>query len=51
MKYGSTRISTDGQSVAAPVAAFILTQAGADTVFQEMASGDTFFQSIDNSEM
>jgi hypothetical protein len=51
MKYGSARVSTDGQRVAVQVTAFILTQAGADKVFQEGASGDAFFQSIDNSEM
>jgi DNA invertase Pin-like site-specific DNA recombinase len=37
MKYGYTRVSTDGQSVAAQVAE--LTQAGAQKVFRETASG------------
>jgi DNA invertase Pin-like site-specific DNA recombinase len=37
MKYGYARVSTDGQSVAAQVAQ--LTQAGADKVFKEVASG------------
>jgi DNA invertase Pin-like site-specific DNA recombinase len=37
MKYGYARVSTDGQSVAAQVAA--LKQAGAEKVFKEVASG------------
>lgn len=37
MKYGYARVSTDGQSVAAQVAA--LTEAGAGRVFREVASG------------
>src|SRR6185312_5292961 len=37
MKYGYARVSTDGQSVAAQVAA--LTAAGASKVFREVASG------------
>jgi DNA invertase Pin-like site-specific DNA recombinase len=37
MKYGYARVSTDGQSVAAQVED--LTQAGADKVFRETASG------------
>jgi DNA invertase Pin-like site-specific DNA recombinase len=37
MKYGYARVSTDGQSVAAQVAE--LTQAGAEKVFRETASG------------
>jgi DNA invertase Pin-like site-specific DNA recombinase len=37
MKYGYARVSTGGQSVTAQVAA--LTQAGADKVFRETASG------------
>jgi DNA invertase Pin-like site-specific DNA recombinase len=37
MKYGYARVSTDGQSVAAQVAA--LRAAGADKVFREVASG------------
>ena len=37
MKYGYARVSTDGQSVAAQVEA--LTQAGAEKVFREKASG------------
>lgn len=37
MMYGYARVSTDGQSVAAQVAA--LTAAGAGKVFQEVASG------------
>jgi DNA invertase Pin-like site-specific DNA recombinase len=37
MKYGYARVSTDGQSVAAQVAA--LTAAGAEKVFREVASG------------
>jgi len=37
MKYGYARVSTDGQSVAAQVAA--LKQAGAEEVFKEVASG------------
>ena len=37
MKYGYARVSTDGQSVAAQVEQ--LTQAGAEKVFREKASG------------
>ncbi len=37
MKYGYARVSTDGQSVAAQVAA--VTAAGAVNVFREAASG------------
>ena len=37
MKYGYARVSTDGQSVAAQVDQ--LTQAGAEKVFKEKASG------------
>jgi DNA invertase Pin-like site-specific DNA recombinase len=37
MKYGYARVSTDGQSVAAQVAA--LNAAGATKVFREVASG------------
>src|SRR5947209_20303701 len=37
MKYGYARVSTDGQSVAAQIAA--LKQAGAEKVFKEVASG------------
>ena len=37
MKYGYARVSTDGQSVAAQVEA--LTQAGAEKIFREKASG------------
>ena len=37
MKYGYARVSTDGQSVAAQVAA--LKAAGSGTVFREVASG------------
>ena len=37
MKYGYARVSTDGQSVAAQVAA--LNAAGARKVFREVASG------------
>jgi DNA invertase Pin-like site-specific DNA recombinase len=37
MKYGYARVSTDGQSVGAQVAQ--LTQAGADKIFKEVASG------------
>jgi DNA invertase Pin-like site-specific DNA recombinase len=37
MKYGYARVSTDGQSVAAQVAA--LNAAGAEKVFREVASG------------
>jgi len=37
MKYGYARVSTDGQSVAALVAA--LNAAGAGKVFREVASG------------
>ena len=37
MKYGYARVSTDGQSVAAQVAA--LNAAGAGKVFREVASG------------
>jgi len=37
MLYGYARVSTDGQSIAAQVAQ--LTQAGADKVFKEVASG------------
>jgi DNA invertase Pin-like site-specific DNA recombinase len=37
MKYGYARVSTDGQSVAAQVAA--LTKHGAGKVFREVASG------------
>ena len=37
MKYGYARVSTDGQSVAAQVAA--LSAAGAGRVFREVASG------------
>ena len=37
MKYGYARVSTDGQSVAAQVAA--LRAAGAGQVFREVASG------------
>src|SRR3954447_24743683 len=37
MKYGYARVSTDGQSVAAQIAA--LKQAGAEKVFKEVAGG------------